>query len=353
MRTLRRLLACAFAAVALFLTQAACAQSSVSLYGLVDEYVGMTQLPGQARSWSVAGGGMSTSYFGFKGSEQLAPDIKAIFALEAFFRAESGQYGSFPGDTFFGRNAYVGIESLYGTLTAGRLTTQLFVSTVVFNPFGDSYTFSPIVNHVFLGLGTFPSFSTDQGVVGGSDWDSAVQYQTPDFKGLSGAAMYAFGGQAGDGGAKKYSFQFLYFNGPFAATGVYQYVNYNSAPGDLSSVIAGLSRQTFSELGATYDFKLVKLFLQYAYANSRVTPSGFHVNTAQAGISVPVGPGSILASYAYSDDASGLRQHRNSAALGYDYRLSKRTDVYTAYLLDKISGMSSGQTLGVGIRSKF
>ncbi len=77
--------------------------------------------------------------------------LQAIFTLESFFRAQNGQYGRFRGDTFFARNAYVGIQGPIGTFTAGRLTTQLFVSTILFNPFVDSYIFSLIVYHVFLG----------------------------------------------------------------------------------------------------------------------------------------------------------------------------------------------------------
>ena len=73
-------------------------------------------------------------------------------------------------------------------------------------------------------------------MVGDSGWNNSVQYTSPDFNGLSGSAMYSFGNTAGDGRSKKYSAQFLYFHGPFAATGVYQYVNFNNTPGDLTSI---------------------------------------------------------------------------------------------------------------------
>ena len=46
-------------------------------------------------------------------------------------------------------------------MTAGRLTTHLFLSTILFSPFYDSYTFSPMVYHVFLGLGTFPTYPSN------------------------------------------------------------------------------------------------------------------------------------------------------------------------------------------------
>ena len=329
------------------------AQSSVQLYGQVDEWVGATKFPGSPTAWNVGGGGMSTSYWGMKGSEDLGGGYKAIFTLESFFRAQNGNYGRFQGDTFFARNSYVGIQSPYGTVTAGRLTTQLFVSTILFNPFIDSYTFSPMVYHVFLGQSTFPTYTTDQGVVGDSGWDNSVQYTTPDFSGLSGSAMYSFGNQAGENGAKKYSAQFLYFHGPFAATGVYQYVNFSSTPGDLTSFVAGYKSQSVGQLGASYDMKFVKFFAQYMYTHNDIDPGSFHVNTGQGGVTIPVGVGSVMASYAYSRSNGGLDQTHKSWALGYDYPLSKRTDVYAAYLNDKYTSMSSGDTYGVGIRTKF
>ena len=44
---------------------------------------------------------------------------------------------------------------------------------------------------------------------------------------------------------------------------------------------------------------------------------------------------------------------RNTWAVGYDYSLSKRTDVYAAYMRDKVTSLSSADTFGVGIRAKF
>jgi len=75
------------------------AQSSVQLYGQVDEWVGAQKFPGGKTAVVVSGGGMSTSYWGMKGTEDLGNGYKAIFTLEGFFRAQNGQYGRFTGDT--------------------------------------------------------------------------------------------------------------------------------------------------------------------------------------------------------------------------------------------------------------
>jgi predicted porin len=329
------------------------AQSSVQIYGLVDEWAGSQKLPGNASAWAISGGGMSTSFWGMKGADDLGGNYRAIFALEGFFLAQNGQAGRFPGDTFFSRDAYVGIESPYGTVTGGRLTTPLFISTILFNPFADSYVFSPMVKHVYLGLGTGPGYTTDQSVIGDSGWSNAMQYATPDFNGLNGNATYALGNTVGDNDSKRWSLQALYRNGPFAATGVYQYSNFNSTPGDLDQIVPGMKSQGVAQLGLSYDMKFVKFFGQYMYTSNRQSGSNWHVNTAQAGVSLPAGPGSVLASYAWSRDSNGLDQTRQTWAMGYDYALSKRSDLYAAYMNDHFTGQSGGETYGVGLRTRF
>ncbi len=87
--------------------------------------------------------------------------------------------------------------------------------------------------------------------------------------------------------------------------------------------------------------------------NDGLTGGGWHVNTGQGGATVPVGPGTVMASYAYSRDSGGLNQTRQHRAIGYDYPLSKRTDLYAAYMNDQLSNLSTGQTVGAGIRAKF
>jgi predicted porin len=336
----------------------ACAQSSIQLYGQIDEWIGSQKFPGNERAWNVSGGGMSTSYWGMKGTEDLGAGFKTIFALEAFYRPQNGQSGRFQGDTFFARNAYVGMFSPYGTVTAGRITSNLFVSTILFNPFVDSYVFSPMIYHTYLGTSTFPAYRTDQGAVGDSGWSNSVAYTSPDFSGLSGSVMYSFGNGAGAGGQHKDSAQVLYLNGALSATAVYQYVNYKNVANDFSNpasanIVTGLRSQSIGQLGLTYDFKLVKLYGQYMYTQNSVSSGDYHVSTGQAGFTIPIANGKIMASYAYSKDSGGFDQIRRTWAVGYDYPLSKRTDVYAAYLDDKISGESHGETFGVGIRAKF
>ena len=62
------------------------AQSSVSLYGLVDLSVGSFQSPGADATKGVNSGNMTTSFYGLKGSEDLGSGLKANFAVESFMR---------------------------------------------------------------------------------------------------------------------------------------------------------------------------------------------------------------------------------------------------------------------------
>jgi predicted porin len=76
-----------------------------------------------------------------------------------------------------------------------------------------------------------------------------------------------------------------------------------------------------------------------------------NVDTGQLGFRVPVGVGAVLGSYAYSTSSSGDR--RNTFAVGYDYSVSKRTELYALVKSDHVGGDSTGNSFGVGIRTKF
>ena len=353
MQLKRRFSLAALAAAAALTAGAAQAQSSVTLYGQVDAWAGATKNLGQDRAWGVNSGGMSTSYWGMKGSEDLGNGLKAIFTLEAFFRPDTGKSGRFDGDHFFARNSFVGLQSnSWGSIKLGRNTPPYFVSTILFNPFIDSYTFSPMVFHTYLGNGRTGAAGIS-GLVGDSGWDNSIMYSTPDMGGLTANLIYGAGEQAGHNGQNKWGGSLLYFRGNFAATAAFQQVRYDGAPGDLNSLVAGFARQTAGQLGATYDFGVVKLYGQYQYIKNTISTGDAKSNGGQLGVSVPVGPGSILASYAYTKTSGAADVKRNTWAVGYDYSLSKRTDVYAAYFRDKVSDLSTADTFGVGIRAKF
>jgi predicted porin len=333
----------AIAALALCATAgAAHAQSSVSLYGLADAFAGVVRTPGASgNAWQVGAGGLTTSYWGMSGAEDLGGGLKAIFTLESFYRINGGQAGAFNGQSFFGRRAFVGLSGQFGQLTLGRNDAPLYVSTLLFNPFGNSFVFSPVVVHTFLGsaMGA-ASVQSDTAI------DNSIVYQTPEVAGLTGSLLYSNAGIAGHAGQANYSANVLYFAGPFSATAAVQSLH------TASLFLNGATEQTAWLAGAAYRLQAVKLFVQY----ERVTNNNnLTDDTVQAGASVQLGTGSVLVSWAGTlrRPAQGSDIRWSTAALGYDYPLSKRTDVYAAWRYDTMTSESSGNSLGAGIRVRF
>ena len=87
---------------------AAHAQSNVRLYGLTDMWVGQVKNSALGTQMVANSGGMTTSYWGMGGTEDLGGGLKAVFALEGFIRTDEGNSGRFNGDPMFARSAYIG-----------------------------------------------------------------------------------------------------------------------------------------------------------------------------------------------------------------------------------------------------
>ncbi|MFM0720855.1 porin [Paraburkholderia strydomiana] len=334
---------------AVLLAEGAHAQSSVQLYGLLDAFVGYKK-PMNGQSSVIAGnGGMTAPYFGLRGTEDIGGGTKVIFDLEGYFNIQNGSMGrtGFPHDGLFSRNAYVGVSGRYGTATAGLIPPLLWFSTITFNPLWNSFVFSPIVLHSYVGV-------NGQGVFGNAgEWWNAVYYASPSFNGFVGRAMYSFGNDPGHLGQNKWTGQVSYNNGGFATSVVYQQIKYSLNAGDLGTVLPGLTTQSVVNLGVSYDLNFVKLYGQYQHIWDSISNGDVGIDTGQIGFSIPVGVGRILGSDAYSKSSGHSSVYRNSWALSYDYPLSRRTDVYAAVLSDRASRMSSGTTIGGGLRTQF
>ena len=324
-----------FAATAL----GAHAQSSVNLYGLIDLSIGSSKLavPGAISQTSVDSGKMTTSYFGMRGSEDLGGGLSAVFRLEGFVRADTGASGRFTGDTLFSRTASVGLSSKsFGTFTVGRNTTPLFVSTVSFNPFGDSYGYSPSTRHYF----------TSGTVTGDSAWNNSVLYSSPDFGGFKFGLIGAVAAPESTGAAStngsNWGANVGYAAGPFSTALVYQSVKKDEPTAVLADT------RTW-QLNGAYDFTVVKAFAQYGEVKNTTTSNNYRIS--ELGARVPVGAGAVLAAWGRVAPKTGA--DRNTVSLGYDYNLSKRTDVYAVAMRDKIDNISSGSSYSVGIRHRF
>ncbi|HWX00003.1 porin [Collimonas sp.] len=342
----------------------AMAQTTVQVTGLVDNYIGSMKYSGDSGRTSVVNsGGMTTSWFGFKGTEDLGGGLSAKFNLTSFFRADTGQAGRFDGnETLFSRDANVGLVGGFGAVSLGRDLAPNFLPSILFNPFGDSFQLSPLILH--MDVPWFNASGWTNSVAGDTGWSNEVIYTTPDFAGLKANFHYQFGEQAGNTGKNNIGANVLYFHGPLALTAYYQRVKVNNplelSPGNVQPATniplpSGLvaARQSAWFLGATYDFTVAKLFATYDQTSHDIDLKD---KTFQLGTSIPLGNGAVLASWADTkrDGAAvGGSLKRDTASLGYDYNLSKRTDLYTVYMYDKITDQSSGNSIAFGIRHRF
>lgn len=333
---------------------AAHAQSNVQLTGLVDMYVGSMKMAGQDRKSVADSGGMSTSWWGVQGTEDLGGGLKAGFNLGAFFQADDGSAGRFGGDTYFARDANVTLSGGFGQVLLGRTSAPNFLPSVFANPFGDSFEVSPLILHENVSFynggvnyGTTPS---DTG------WSNQIRYTTPDFGGLTVNVAYQFGEVATANSKKNVGVNATYRNGGLMLTGFYERAQVKN-PG------AGLLDGTFGSkigttqnwmLGGSYDFGVVKLYGTYGQAETKDNDT-YEGKTASLGLDIPVSKaGTIKAAVAHTKMDTGAWDGKHTTTtIGYDHYLSKRTDVYGVVMNDRFTGLKSGTSLAVGIRHRF
>jgi predicted porin len=329
-------------------TSVASAQTSV--YGLADAFY--SSQTHAKNSVQVNAGGMSTSYIGFSSTEKIG-DMTAKAVYETFLRTDTAANGRFNGDAFYARNAYVALVGPRGNeVQLGRVTTPMFISTVAFNSFGDSFTFSPIVTQRY-GANNFnlAGGGTDSG------WNNSVlvKGKVAGLPGLSVTGVYSAG--AVDDGVSKQSGKSvgaMYFNGPVGLTATWQEVEQGLGRSNMSSTI----------IGGSYDLKVAKLFAQYDTVKNSDTVTkedkGYNV-----GATLPLGSGNTaMVSYAKKDHTflANRSAETSTWAVGLSHALSKRTDLYAAirdtnYSNDGVvrtnTAWVDNRVTGVGIRHRF
>jgi len=327
---------------------AAQAQSTVQISGLVDVYAGSMRLAGApGRTSTVGSGGMTTSWLGFFGKEDLGGGLKAEFALSSFLRADVGSLGRYDGDPAFARDANVALSGGFGTLRVGRSMSPNFLPTILANPYGDSFTLSPLVVHANVanvpvwGFGNLTS-AADTG------WSNQVTYTTPSFGGLKANLHYQFGEQGGDAGKRNFGVNALYFGGPLTLVGFYETAKISN-PVNPSPI----NTKDNWMLGGNYDFGVAKAYATYGQAE--IDANDIDTRTVSLGLDVPVlnKAGTLKAAVAQTKVDGTIDATRTTSSLGYDHFLSKRTDVYAVVMHDKITAVRSGTSLALGIRHRF
>ncbi|WP_322104173.1 porin [Paraburkholderia sp. J41] len=357
--------AAAFAVSLLALSaQSAFAQSSVTLYGLVDTAIRYQTNANSANDGlvSMREGAVTPSRWGVKGTEDLGNGTSAIFKLENQFNLWNGQLSN-TSNTLFQRNAYVGLSNTqYGTLTLGRQQTPFFDEMGnTFDPltvadyWQDSWAYNPVGPFLFT--------------------NSSVKY-TNTLGGLHVEGMYGFGGVAGSTGQNSmFGFTASYALGPLQALVGFQ-----------QNDVAG-KKFNIANVGAVYAFTPgLRLLAGWLHSQDntgtvdnasqqsgaptllRVSPNriddNFYLGTTwQATVPLAI----TLAGYygharnaAMEDGSLGVGTNY-SATLLAEYSLSKRTEVYGtvdftrgtgAYLVD-YPGRNNQTGVAVGLRNIF
>ena len=332
---------------------AAMAQSSVTLYGIVDLNLASEKTTTTAAGVStgvrqalVRSGNVNTSRWGLRGSEALGGGLTANFKMEQGFDADTGASKNIPGfaattpgtPAAFARQAWVGLAGGFGETRLGLTTTPFDDVSGASNAVYDSLL-SPM-NSVFKSTG----YTARPG--------NTIYYATPNLSGFTAALSYSLGENktaAVDAGSVVSGFV-AYANGPVAVHLGYQTEKSTDA------VVA----KKFLRLGATYDLGVAKLLGTYGKAENMGNVNDADATDYQLGVDVPVGAALTLSgSYAQSkNNATAGNEKRKGWGLGAKYALSKRSTIYAGFEADNAK-TSAGVTTKkhdialVGINHKF
>ncbi|WP_050455982.1 porin [Candidatus Burkholderia verschuerenii] len=342
----------------------ASAQSSVTLYGAVDDAVAYVNNQKGSSNVYMRQGNLAASKWGLTGVEDLGGGLAAIFDLQAGFDLNTGASSS--SGLLFNRQAYVGLRSTtYGQVTVGRQYTPylLFVG-----PLTSSWALTGAT-------GAHP------GDIDGLDTtiriNNSVTYNSPTIAGLQASAMYALGGQTGrTGKGQTFSGALRYTYGPLALAAGYLQMdnastnvtsatptpNFDSAStasfgvSALNQGYASARSVRHAALVGNYTFGSATVGLNYT--NVRYLPGAHSIhaftdtavfNTYAATGSYRFTPGfDVAAGYSYTlaSQANGVDHaaRYQQISLKQAYHLSKRTTLYAIQAYQH----ASGSTLNAG-----
>ena len=366
--------------------------ADVQLYGIVDMGLNYTHIDGDGAyedidSFSMESGQQSGSRWGIKGTEDLGNGLTVGFVLEDGFSADTGSEGTNP---MFDRESMLFLQGGFGKVAFGRIGSfnqgqGSFSKIGMLTPFGTS----------------FGDYAAQAGNVFASStrYDNSIVYETPNFAGFQVTAMYSMGNTGDDGvenessSERYYGIAATYKNGPAAAYLAIDSTNYKSWGETHGSDMEDAMTVT---LGGSWDFEVVKAYIGAQYFdevkvsslggiidNNAYTNEATKFSTANLkvtgysvliGADAPLAGGKLMAAAAYMDgEQSDFEEDYGSGkfdftrwviSAGYDYPLSKRTNVYAvaSYMDDELEGKGtnngtdwnpSAYTFMVGMRHKF
>ncbi|MGV3725108.1 porin [Hydrogenophaga sp.] len=290
------------------------AQSSVTLYGIADVWVGSEKAGLNAASVTKVGsGGFNGSRFGLTGSEDLGGGLKAVFKLEQGFNIDTGTQ-SISG-TAFGRQAFVGLSGGFGTVTFGNVWSAMDDVIGAANGAFDS-AFSPLYSM----SGSVHNTYVDRP-------RNAMKYAAA-FGGFSAAAVVGLDENAAVS-ENVVDFNLGYGAGPLGVSFAHQ----------ISNNVTDTKRTL---LNGSYDLGAAKLLATVGQVKTGVNKS----TDLQFGVDVPLSTALTLSgSIARTKDNAALGDgKRTGAGLAAKYALSKRTFTYAG--ITKVTGKT-----GAGVKN--
>ncbi|WP_414441849.1 porin [Burkholderia sp. 22PA0106] len=328
------------------------AQSSVTLYGSLDAGVLYVNNAGGHNQWLQNNGGLSNTYFGLRGAEDLGGGRKAIFRLQSAFSLGNGAFAR--NESGFNRMAYVGLQdNVYGTLTVGRqfdsIIDYLTPLSLSGTGFGVNLALHPLDND---------SLSTQRSTA------NAVKFESANYAGFHFGGSFGFSNDKNFSNGRAWSVGAGYENGPLSVATAYDQsnnsalTNPNGAAAD-DSIPAGVHR-TFG-VGAHYVYGPAAVGVLWTHSkieDSRLAgvPNDIRFDNVELNGTYALTPSlALLGGYTYTfgktssagSKAGSPKWH--SATLAADYSLSKRTDVYLAAVYQHASGTLYDNGQGVRV----
>jgi len=339
------------------------AQSSVTLYGLIDAGITYTNNQRGHSNWQETSGSVNGSRWGLRGAEDLGGGLKAIFTLENGFNINNGTLGQ--QSRMFGRQAYVGLSSAdYGTVTLGRQYDDVVQYLGPLSLTGTQYG----------GTGFAHPFDNDN-LDNSFRVNNSVHYQSANYGGFKLGAMYGFSNAAGGfANNREYSVGASYYFGGFNFAAAYLQLNNglnsatalgaaNTGGAVTDSPFAG-TRQRVWGAGANYTFGPATagvVFTQSRVNNATSIANANPVTSGSLAFAAPTGlrfnnyeingryaltPAlSLAGQYTFTDGKVGSTDPKwHTFGLQADYMLSKRTVVYLQGEYQHIKADGSGLT---------
>ena len=292
-----------------FAAAASAQSSSVTLFGVVDASVAHISSSGNSVT-GMANGGNSSSRLGFRGEEDLGGGLKAGFWLEGSVGVDDGTASGFK----FDRRSTVSLLGNFGEVRLGRDKTPAYQNLETFHAFGDT-GMGAINGHNLIS-------SSATGTSEGSNPkrnSNMVSYLLPKMGGVYGQISHSFGEQSGNSSLQSATgLRLGYANGPLNVAGAYGVARGGTAA-------AGVDYKTMN-LGASYNFGVVTPMVLLASDRG----NNKRVDLYSVGVKVPLGAGELRAAYTWYKDKKSNNADSQRLALGYGYKLSKRTELYAA-----------------------